>query len=113
MQRQQQCDFGRTQVEQECHTFTASRLNDEDIFPSNALLDFHSSLAAFELGKKDFCGRNAEVVADGPASTVSLRHSSLCRGATYSVSCGWEEPPKTTRFLTGGGLALVAKTGQD
>ena len=47
-------------------TFSAARLDDEDIFPSHALLDFHARLADLELAKEDFGGGDAEVVTDGP-----------------------------------------------
>lgn len=46
-------------------TFTAARLNDEDILASNTLLDLHTGLSALELVEEHLCRRYAEVVADG------------------------------------------------
>jgi hypothetical protein len=47
-------------------TFSAARLDDEDIFPSHALLNLDARLADLELAKEDFGGGDAEMVADGP-----------------------------------------------
>jgi hypothetical protein len=48
-------------------TFSAARLDDEDIFASHALLNLDAGLADLELAQEDFGGGDAEVVADGPA----------------------------------------------
>jgi len=43
----------------------AAALDDEDIFPADALLDFNARLANCELAQQNLRGRNAEMVADG------------------------------------------------
>jgi hypothetical protein len=48
-------------------TWTAARLDDEDILSAHALFNLDPRLAHLELAKEDLCGRDAEVVADGPA----------------------------------------------
>jgi hypothetical protein len=47
-------------------TFSSTRLDDEDILSSHALLDLDPRLAALELVQQRLCRRYAEVVADGP-----------------------------------------------
>jgi len=83
-------------------TLPSARLDDEDILASDALLNFHPRLAALELGQQHLCRRYAEVVADGSASWLVLCVYSLIYSciATYSVSCGWELPPRTTMLRT-------------
>jgi hypothetical protein len=51
---------------QEIRTFTAARLDDEDILPAHALLNLDPRLAALELVEQDLGLRYAEVVADSP-----------------------------------------------
>ncbi|PWO29439.1 GPI anchored serine-threonine rich protein [Pyrenophora tritici-repentis] len=48
-------------------TFTAARLDDEDILASNTLFNLNSCLTALELVKKHLGLGYAKVVADGPA----------------------------------------------
>ena len=50
-------------------TFTAARLDDEDILPSDTLLNLDPRLAALELVEKHLSLRYAEVVADSPISS--------------------------------------------
>jgi hypothetical protein len=50
----------------ENRTFTAARLDDENIFPSYTFLNFDPRLAALELVKKDLSLWDAEVRADSP-----------------------------------------------
>lgn len=59
------------------HTWTAARLDDKHILPSHALFNLHPSLPNLELAKEDLCGRDAEVVADGPAPSLALRFVTL------------------------------------
>jgi hypothetical protein len=59
------------------HTWTAARLDDKDILPSHALFNLHPGLPDLELAKEDLCGRDAEVVADGPAPSLALRFVTL------------------------------------
>jgi len=57
-----------TSVLDDFRTFTAARLDDEDILASNTLLNLNSRLTALELVKKHLGLWYAKVVADGPAS---------------------------------------------
>ena len=59
--------------EEDIRTFTAARLDNEDILPSDALLDLDPRLAALELVEKYLGLGYAEVVADSP---ISSQHSS-------------------------------------
>lgn len=82
-------------------TFTTARLDDEDILSANALFDLDPRLADLELAKQDLCRRDAEVVADGPGAAVSRSTMERSRATqAYSVSWGWELPPRTTMFRT-------------
>jgi hypothetical protein len=53
-------------LEEGVRTFTAARLDDEDILPSDALLNLDPRLAALELVEKHLGLGYAEVVADSP-----------------------------------------------
>jgi hypothetical protein len=53
-------------VEMASCTFSSTRLDNEDILSSHALLDLDPRLAALELVQQRLCRRYAEVVADGP-----------------------------------------------
>ena len=50
-------------------TFTAARLDDEDILSSHTLLNLNARLAALELVKKHLGLGYAEVVADSPIAS--------------------------------------------
>jgi hypothetical protein len=80
-------------------TFSSAGLDDEDILASHALLDLNARLAALELVEQHLGRRYAEVVADGPARG-QLTAPFTFTGATYSVSCGCELPPRTTMLRT-------------
>lgn len=47
------------------HTFSSTRLDDEDILSSHTLFNLDACLAAFEFVQQHLGGRYAEVVADG------------------------------------------------
>ena len=59
----------RGQCAGELRTFTAARLDDEDILSSHTLLNLNARLAALELVKKHLGLGYAEVVADSPIAS--------------------------------------------
>ena len=80
-------------------TFTAARLDDEDILASHALLNLDSRLADLELAKEDLCRRDAEVVADGPAPS-SVRPD-LMLGVSLSIALATANAAAHTQSAAG------------
>lgn len=69
------------------HTFTTTRLDDEDILATYAFLDLDSGLAALELVKQHLGLGYAEVVADGPGGQSAKVLSAPRRGRCVYVLC--------------------------
>lgn len=72
--REKKCDDACVEWAGKFHTFTTTRLNDEDILAADTFLDLHSGLAALELVEKHLGLGYAEVVADSPrARSAAVR----------------------------------------
>lgn len=76
-QNKKKCDARGSRLQG--RTFTTTRLDDEDVLSSHALLDLDPRLAALELVQQHLGLGYAEVVADGPVGQ-SARRPAVRRG---------------------------------